>query len=96
MSHKHEQLIRTIFHDPISGNIHWREIESLLAHLGADVEPVTGGRLRVVLNGVEGHLHRPHHGHTLDKQGVRQLREYLAHAKVTPSLYDARKQEQQK
>jgi hypothetical protein len=88
MSHKHEQLIRTIFHDPISGNIHWREIESLLGHLGAKVEPVTGGRIRVILNGVEGHLHRPHHGHTLDRQGVRQLREYLAHAKVTPSLYD--------
>ncbi len=25
MSHKHEQLLRTIFHDPINCNIHWRE-----------------------------------------------------------------------
>ena len=33
MSHKHEQLLRTIFHDPISANIHWREVESLLNHV---------------------------------------------------------------
>jgi hypothetical protein len=52
MSHKHENLIRTIFHDPISGNIHWREVESLLRHLDADIEQLSGARLRVRLNGV--------------------------------------------
>ncbi|MDH5287796.1 MAG: type II toxin-antitoxin system HicA family toxin, partial [Betaproteobacteria bacterium] len=36
MSHKHENLLRAIFHDPISANIHWREIESLIHHLGAE------------------------------------------------------------
>lgn len=88
MSHKHANLIRTLFHDPISGNIHWREIESLLGHLGAQVEPLSGARLRVVLNGVEGILHRPHHSNVLGKQDVKHLREYLAHARVTPSLYE--------
>ena len=38
MSHKHDNLIRAIFHDPISGNLQWREIESLLRHLGSTVE----------------------------------------------------------
>ncbi|HSD54239.1 MAG TPA: type II toxin-antitoxin system HicA family toxin [Burkholderiales bacterium] len=88
MSHKHEQLLQTIFHDPISGNIHWREVESLLNHLGAKIEQSTGARLRVVLNGVEGTLHRPHHSSTLDRQGVKSLREYLARAKSTPSQYE--------
>ena len=37
MSHKHLHLLRTIFQDPVSGNIHWREVESLLHHLGAEV-----------------------------------------------------------
>jgi len=87
MSHKHEQLVRTIFHDPISGNIHWREVESLLKHLGAEIEPLSGARLRVRLNGAEGIIHRPHHSNVLDRQGVRHLREYLARARVTPSLY---------
>ena len=66
MSHKHEQLLRTIFHDPISANIHWREVESLLNHVGADIESLSG-RDRVKLNGAEGILHRPHHGNTLDR-----------------------------
>ena len=32
MSRHHAHLIRSIFHDPPSGNVHWREIESLLTH----------------------------------------------------------------
>ena len=62
MSHKHAHLLREIFHDPINTNIHWREIESLLKHLGADVEPLSGARIRVKLGHAEGSLHRPHHG----------------------------------
>lgn len=88
MSHKHEKLIRAIFHDPISGNIHWREIESLLSHLGATVEQLSGARVRVLLNGAEGVLHHPHHSNVLDRQEVRHLREYLARARITPSTYE--------
>ncbi|MBI2312879.1 MAG: type II toxin-antitoxin system HicA family toxin [Betaproteobacteria bacterium] len=89
MSHKHENLIRAIFRDPVSSNIHWREVESLLRHLGAEVEPLSGARLRVRLNGQEGILHRPHHSNELDRQGVQHLREYLARARITPALYEA-------
>ena len=60
MSHKHDNLIRAIFHDPISGNLQWREVESLLRHLGAAIESLSGTRIRVKLNGAEGILHRPH------------------------------------
>ncbi len=89
MSHKHENLIQAIFHDPVSGNIQWREIESLLRHLGAAIESLSGTRIRVKLNGHEGILHRPHGGNALGRQDVQHLREYLAHARVTPSLYEA-------
>jgi len=85
VSHKHEQLVRSIFREPPSGNIHWREVESLLHHLGATVVPLSGARLRVKLNGIEGILHRPHHSNVLDRQGLRHVREFLAHARVTPS-----------
>jgi hypothetical protein len=94
MSHKHEQLLLAIFHDPISANIHWREVESLLNHVGADIESLSGARVRVKLNGAEGILHRPHHGNTLDKSAVRHLREYLAHARMTPSQYEAAREAQ--
>ena len=89
MSHKHEQLLNTVFHDPVSGNIHWREVESLLGHLGAEMEPLTGARIRVRLNGAEGILHRPHHSNVLDAHGVKHLREFLGHAGATPSMYAA-------
>lgn len=88
MSHHHEVLIRSIFHDPISANIHWREVESLLHHLGADIEPLNGNRLRVKLNRAEAVLHRPHQGKTLDRNGVRSLRAFLAGAGMTPSQYE--------
>ena len=91
MSHKHENLLRAIFRDPVGGNIQWREVESLLHHLGASTEPLSGARIRVQLNGVEGTLHRPHHGDALGRQDVLHVREYLGHARVTPSLYEERR-----
>jgi hypothetical protein len=91
MSHRHAQLIRAIFREPFAANIHWREVESLLHHLGATAETLSGARVRVRLNGVEDILHRPHHSNVLDRNGVRHLRAYLAHARVTPSQYEAGK-----
>lgn len=89
MSHKHAHLLRAIFQDPVSANIHWREVESLLLHLGATVESAHGARFRVVLNGLEGILHYPHHGSACSKQDIKALREYLSHAGVSPSIYEA-------
>lgn len=88
MSH-HGALLRTIFQDPISANIHWREVESLLHHVGASVESLNGNRIRVQLNRAEAVLHRPHHTNTLDRNGVRALRGFLAGAGMTPSQYEA-------
>lgn len=86
MSHKHQHLLEAIFTDPPTGNLHWRDVESLLAHLGAETS-YHGARLRVVLNRVEFFLHHPHHGSTCSKQDVKQLREGLARAGVTPSTH---------
>jgi HicA toxin of bacterial toxin-antitoxin, len=91
MSHKHDNLIRDIFSDPVSTNIQWREIESLLRHIGADIESLSGTRVRVKLNAHEGILHRPHGGNTLGRQDVQHLREFLARGGVTPSLHEAAK-----
>jgi hypothetical protein len=90
MSRRHALLIRSIFHDPPSGNIHWREIESLLRHVGASLEPISGARIRVHLNRMDGVLHRPHHSNVLDASSLLHLREFLARAGVTPSIYETR------
>jgi hypothetical protein len=93
MSRKHANLIHSIFHDPPSGNIHWRDVESLLKHVGASLEPISGARVRVKLNRMEDVLHRPHHSNVLDTTSLAHLREFLARAGVTPSLYDAKRAE---
>jgi hypothetical protein len=96
MSHKHRNVLATIFHDPVSANIQWREVESLLNHLGALVEPSHGARFRIVLNRREFFLHHPHHGNELGKAEVKYLRECLASAGVTPSRYEADEREERK
>jgi hypothetical protein len=88
MSRHHANLIRSIYHDPPSGNLHWREIESLLRHVGASLEPLSGARIRVTLNRMEEVVHRPHHSNVLDARSLLHLRAFLARAGVTPSSYE--------
>lgn len=83
MSHKHHRILSTILEGPVSGNIHWREVESLLHHLNAVIEPGHGARMRVILNGVDGTLHVPHHSGVCDKHDLRHLRDFLMSAGVT-------------
>ena len=84
-------IIATI---PIGNNIHWREIESLLKHLGAEIESLSGARIRAKLGHAEGILHRPHHGsNALDRHSVQMLREFLARGGATPSQYAQRKED---
>jgi hypothetical protein len=89
MSQKHRRVLSAIFQDHVSGNLHWREIESLLNHLGAVVEPAHGARLRVQLNGVQGTLHRPHHSGVCEKHDIRHLREFLVQAGVDAGYLDS-------
>jgi len=86
MSHKHDNMLSTIFHDPVSGNIHWREVESLLNHLGATISPAHGARFHVVLNGLECFLHHPHQSSVCDRNLIKYLREFLSRAGVGPGV----------
>jgi hypothetical protein len=83
-------MLSTIFHDPVSGNIHWREVESLLNHLGATISPAHGARFHVVLNGLECFLHHSHQSSVCDRNLIKYLREFLSRAGVGPGA-DANK-----
>lgn len=80
MSHKHENLLHSIVNGPVGANVHWREVEAMLTHLGASVEPHHGASFRVVLNGVEGLIHRPHNSPTCSKDELRHVRDFLVAA----------------
>lgn len=91
MSHKQVNLLRTILKDSHAANIHWREVESLLNHLGAEVEPAHGARFKVSMNGVTDFLHHPHHGSECSREHIKHLREFLLHAGVSLSAYESAK-----
>lgn len=78
MNHKQKSTLEAIMQDPPNMNIHWRDVESLLHAMGVEIQ-THGARLHVILNGVEGSLHRPHHGAALNREDIRHLREFLSH-----------------
>lgn len=89
MSRHHAQMLRSVFHDPPSHNLHWREVESLLHHVGATIDAANHGGIHIRLGVVNVTLHRPHHSHTLDTGTVLKVRDILARGGVTPASYEA-------
>ena len=88
MSHKHTNLLRTILQDAHGANIHWREVESLLNHLGAQVESSHGARFKVTLNGITEFLHHPHHSNECTRDLIKHIQDFLLHAGVSLSAYE--------
>lgn len=83
MGQKHTNLLRSILHDAPSANTHWREIEAMLHHVGAEIEPSHGARFKVTLNGVTDFLHHPHHSSVCSRDLIKHLRDFLTHAGVS-------------
>ena len=80
MSKKHDKILHSIFSNQVSSNIHWREIEALLVHLGAEMIEGRGASVVVRLNDHELTLHHPHHGSTMSKNELHHLRNFLVAA----------------
>ena len=77
MSGKHQKTLRDIFDTPVRSNIPWKDIESLLVSLGADISEGSGSRVRIVLNGVRAVFHRPHPRKETDKGAIVSMKRFL-------------------
>lgn len=84
MKKKHQKTLESIYARPISGNIHWADIESLFVALGADVSERAGSRVAVVLFNEVRIFHRPHPSPSTDKGAVASIRKWLESNEVTP------------
>lgn len=82
MNKRHRRTLDVIFAQPISGNIKWRNVESLLKSLGATMTERAGSRVAVSLNNCVTVLHRPHPRPNMDKGAVRDLRSFLQKAGI--------------
>jgi hypothetical protein len=68
-------------------------VESLLNHLGANIEPSHGARFKVTLNGVTDFLHHPHNSSVCNRDLLKHVKEFLLHAGVSVSTYEDQKKE---
>lgn len=84
MGSRHSATLQAIFEDPVRSNIKWRDIESLLVSLGAELSEGRGSRVRIALNGRLAVFHRPHPKKETDKGAVKSMRDFLLAAGVEP------------
>jgi hypothetical protein len=84
MNAKQRKTLAAIFADPINGNIEWRRIESLLIALGCQMIEGSGSRITFILHGQRADFHRPHPGKEALRYRVKDVREFLRRAGVTP------------
>lgn len=81
---RHHRTLQALFAEPVRAGIHWSDIESLLAYLGAEVSEGAGSRVRIALHGVRAVFHRPHPQKETDKGAVRSMRRFLTEAGIRP------------
>ena len=84
MNSKQRRTLSALFTDPVNGNMEWRSIESLLLALGCQVIEGKGSRVTFILNGQRLDLHRPHPRKEALRYRVKDVREFLRRAGVTP------------
>jgi hypothetical protein len=82
MNKKQEAILEAIFEKPVRANLDWRDIESLLEALGAEITEGAGSRVRVALGGVRAVFHRPHPEKEAGKGAIKSVRAFLEGAGV--------------
>lgn len=87
----HRRTAEAIFAHPVSHNIEWRDVLSLLEHAGTVTEE-HDGKVNVTLGGETEWLHRPH-GKDIGEQMVVDLRRMLTEAGITPETIKHREGE---
>ena len=77
MNSKHAKTLNAIFSKPVSSNIKFADIESLVIGLGGSVREGEGSRVALVLNGGIKHAHRPHPGNEAKQYQIKEIRDWL-------------------
>ena len=84
MKRQHQKTLALIFSRPVSGNIKWKDIHSLLHELGASFEEGEGSRVGIRLFGDRRVFHRPHPSPDTDKGAVSSIRSWLDKNGIKP------------
>lgn len=85
MNHHHRKVLHALFDHPMSGNIQFRQVESVLQELGATIDHRSGDRIGVTLGEHKAVFHRAQHD--LPKDEVNRIRHFLEESGVKPDDY---------
>jgi hypothetical protein len=83
LNHHHRVTLEKIFRHPLSGNVEWRQVLSLLAAVGTTTQE-PNGTVKVELGG-ETEVLRPPDDKDVDRQMIVDLRRMLTNAGLEPS-----------
>jgi hypothetical protein len=82
---KNQKTLEAIFSHPISGNIRWSDIETMLVSLGAEILEREGSRVAIIFPGkLPAVYHRPHPSPNTDKGAIASLRKWLNSVGIKP------------
>jgi hypothetical protein len=84
MNSKQKRTLSTIYKDPVSYSLAWKDIESLFVALDIDVIEGRGSRVRFHKGGVVASFHRPHPKKEAKPYQVRDARAFLKQLGVEP------------
>ena len=82
MNKKHQKTLQQLFQHPVQSGIAWRDIETMLKALGAEISEGNGSRVRIALNDIRAVFHRPHPQKETDKGAVISMRRFLKEAGI--------------
>lgn len=85
MNHRHRKVLHQLFAHPISANIDFNDVQSVLRELGAELEDRSGARVAVTLKGHTVLFH--HANHSVPKEEVQQIRRFLVDCGVAPEQF---------
>ena len=85
MNHHHRKILHSLFSHPMSGNIQYRQVESVFQELGAVLTTRSGDRTGVALNGHSAVFHRPQHD--LPRDEIVKIKHFLEECGVNPDDY---------
>lgn len=84
MNSKHRRALAAVFAEPVSGTIHWADVESLLLAAGARLIEGRGSRVRFEKDGMIATFHRPHPEKEAKRYQIRDARVFLEQIGVRP------------
>jgi len=81
----HQSTYDAVFRHPISRNLQWREVQSMLTALAEDVQVEPNGNFKFTRNGQTVVMYPPKHKDFSDVQEMMHIRHFLENFESTPT-----------